>query len=456
MPSELLNVLLKRRSTVETKGEQFESAPEASSADAKAHLEGLSFNAPAAVEWLKQLDETPEEDNLVESIREGIADRGAQPAHAPRGLSAEDHARLKELAESLAVMQEQFESEREELGGAREVLERREAELQQREQALEAERQQQLRREEARKHYPPPEWLVNVEGTMNIGVTGNAGVGKSLLINKLRRIRPGADGWAAVGVSETTMRPTMYAFAEEPQMRLWDLPGAGTAAFPSEDYIQTMGLRYFDRIIIVSAGRFTSTELALQEELNTHGVPYVMVRTKADIDVWNNKEDNGMDENQTITQIVNDFKANGVNEAFVVSLRDPERFAMPALVKTLFPNVKTSVLDPSSPTFCPDVSEWNDSWAMPVVYSESLAGIQGQWRDAYGCLYLVQGTETHVTLKQGQYAVVPLTQSEGRVGWVGRWWLDMGHVRNARKTCELRWSPTDLKKDKPLIWWWVD
>lgn len=83
-----------------------------------------------------------------------------------------------------------------------------------------------------------------------------------------------------------------------PKVRLWDLPGAGTSAVPAETYLQEgvgrlswgfdemfpvvtyflqlmatcegfwklsrwsqdMGLRYFDRVVVVSAGRFTEME----------------------------------------------------------------------------------------------------------------------------------------------------------------------------------------------------
>ena len=67
-----------------------------------------------------------------------------------------------------------------------------------------------------------------VDDCINIAVVGNSGVGKSLLINRcvvvqlaeghgdtadvrrLRKLRPQAEGWAAVGVNETTKAPTMH------------------------------------------------------------------------------------------------------------------------------------------------------------------------------------------------------------------------------------------------------
>eukprot|EP00435_Cladocopium_sp_Y103_P073455 s37_g43.t1 len=59
-------------------------------------------------------------------------------------------------------------------------------------------------------------------------------VGKSLLINKMRRLKPGAAEWAPTGVKETTLRPMMYTFPGIDKVRLWDLPGAGTPGFPKE------------------------------------------------------------------------------------------------------------------------------------------------------------------------------------------------------------------------------
>mmetsp|Transcript_85199 Transcript_85199/g.260418 ORF Transcript_85199/g.260418 Transcript_85199/m.260418 type:complete len:456 (-) Transcript_85199:195-1562(-) len=455
MSTELLSALFKRRSEVETDGQAWESAPSQSSADAS-HLKDLEFGAPSALEWLQQLEQTPEEDMLAEALADGLAERrAALPAHMLPGVSEEDAERLRALVESLAKMQRQFAAERDGLAGTREDLERREQEVKKREEEIEAERQAQQQKQEARREYPQPKWLENIQGTINIGVVGNAGVGKSLLINKLRRVRPGGAGWAPVGVNETTREPTMYAFPGQRQVRLWDLPGSGTTAVPSETYVQDMGLRYFDKVLICTAGRFTCTEVTLREELQSHSVPYFMVRTKVDIDVWNNSEDNGADEKTTLQQIRDDLKTNhGVSSVYLVSSRDVEMYDMPALVKELFPGLKRQ-MDALAPTFCPSAPAWNEAWAMPVVFSSVLTGLQGRWYDAYHAVYLVQGTQAHVTLSQGQRAIVPLTESQGKVWWCSRWFVSEDHVSKARRLAELRWSPT-LQGDQPLIWWWSD
>lgn len=452
---DLMAALGRRRVDVEAAGQTWESAPAKSSADAS-HLAGLNFDAPSAQEWLQRLEQTPEEDMLAEALAEGLAEkRQALPPHVLPGVTPKDAARLGELSTALAALQRQFAAERAGLGEAREELARREAELRAREAELEEERERQRRCEEARRDYPQPKWLENIEGTVNIGVVGNAGVGKSLLINKLRRIRPQAQGWAPVGVNETTRVPTMYPFPGQPEVRLWDLPGSGTALVPSETYIQDMGLRYFDKVLIVTAGRFTSTEVKLRAELERHGVPFFMVRTKVDIDVWNNKEDNKMEEEATLAQIRDDFKSShGVTAAYLVSSRDVEAYDMPKLVADLFPGLKRQ-LDAAAPAFCPSAQGWSEPWVLPPTFSPVLTALQGRWCDNYQAVYLVQGTQVHVTLQQGQRALVLLTESGGCVWWCNRWFVSEENVAKARRTRELRWSPS-AGGDAALVWWWSD
>lgn len=460
MPTELLAALFKRRENVDNAGEHWESKPERSSADAgPSHLAGLEFDAPAMQEWLRSQEKTPEEDSLEEALAEEVAGRSGTtaPAHAPdlAEITPEDVARLQEMGQQFAAAKAEFEKEREQLGTAREEVAKREAELREREQALQQLRDEQQAREESRRNYPLPDWLPKPSGQINIGVVGNAGVGKSLLINKLRRLRPGAEGWAPVGVNETTMTPTMYEFPGARNVRIWDLPGSGTEAFPSETYIQKMGIRYFDKVIIVTAGRFTSTEVALKKELENHTVPYYMVRTKIDIDVWNNREDNRLDEQTTLAQITEDLETHGVKNAFLVSSRDTEAFDMTKLMEKLFPGWRNR-LDPSAPSFCPAVPSWNDAWAVTPDYSQVVAGLQGRWYDAYGATYHICGLEAHVSISgRIMGAIVRMQEMEEKVYWLGRWWLSRDEVNRARWNRELRWHnirPTD----QPLFWWWSD
>merc|ERR1712232_1482159 len=102
-------------------------------------------------------------------------------------------------------------------------------------------------------------------------------------------------------------------------------------------YIQNMGLRYFDSVLIVTAGRFTSTEVALRAELEQHRVPYFMVRTKVDIDVWNNNLDNGVNEAGTLRQIRDDLQKNGTDRPYLISSREVEKYDMQNLQCDAFP-----------------------------------------------------------------------------------------------------------------------
>lgn len=458
MPKEFLSALLKRRSDVDDAAETWESAPSQSSADAS-HLSGLKFDAPSAKEWLQQLEPTPEEDALAGALADGLAERAQEgpEAHVPRALTEADRERLREMHDALKALKLSISEERSELSKERQEIDRRQAELAERERALEEERDNQDRREAARRDYPQPEWLDNLEGTINVGVVGNSGVGKSLLINKLRRVRPHADGWAPVGVNETTERPTVYCFPGQPRVRLWDVPGAGTQAVPSDAYVQRMGLRYFDRVVIVSAGRFTQMEVELQAELERHEVPFYMVRTKVDIDIWNNREDNNANEADTLKQIREDvLQKAGLKQVFLVSARDPENWDMPLLLKEIFPGLKRQ-MQADAPAFCPGqpASPWNDAWAMPPMYSATLAGLQGRWQDEYQAVYFIQGNTAHVTLNNGRCATVPLDQGQGTVHWVGRWYVLEDDILKATQGGELRWRPQNVN-DKALKWWWLE
>jgi len=89
------------------------------------------------------------------------------------------------------------------------------------------------------------------------------------------------------------------------------------------------------------------------------------------------------------------------------------------------------------------------------MYSATLAGLQGRWQDEYQAVYFIQGNTAHVTLNNGRCATVPLTQGQGTVHWVGRWYVLEDDILKATQGGELRWRPTNVN-DKALKWWWLE
>jgi len=178
--------------------------------------------------------------------------------------------------------------------------------------------------------------------TINIGVFGPTGVGKSSLINAMLAKRPGQEGAARVGVAETTLEPTKYLFPGATNVRVWDLPGAGTPRFQRESYVKDMGLRYFDIVIIVSASRVTSTDVTLVQELDRHKVPHLIVRTKIDHDVENEAVDHGCKERATLQKIKDDMNKNGLNYAFLVSSRKPGQYDFEKFLSCMYSSIHLS------------------------------------------------------------------------------------------------------------------
>jgi small GTP-binding protein len=454
-------------------GQVYQNTPSETTADAS-YLSGVQFgNAPPIRQWQQQrIAATQEEDLILDQITSGLDqvlhDRGPRPAHAPVPNTSEDMIKLISLEKELEELRRTLATEQADIDHERDKLAEREANISSMEKTLKLEKEQAQQREDELRNYPCPAFLDKPEGTINVVITGNSGVGKSSLINQLRRVRPGALTWAPVGVKETTMEPTMYIFPGKERFRLWDLPGADTENFPRETYIRDMGLRYFDSVLIVFAGRFTTMEITLKEELTKHQVPFFMVRTKIDLEVWNNQEDNKLSGEKTVQSIRDDMlKVHGVEHPYLVSARSFDKYDMPALSRDAFPGLR-KVLDANAPVFEPG-SGWGDSsgWAVLDQHTETISGIQGHWEDYSGghmhggYTYIVDGSDVHVTAPDGLAAVVKLetdAKVEDCVWWSGsgpeRWYIDREAERNARShPFQLRWSLSAVR-GTPRVWVW--
>eukprot|EP00439_Symbiodinium_sp_Y106_P065812 s186_g10.t1 len=137
----------------------------------------------------------------------------------------------------------------------------------------------------------------------SLKVTGASGAGKSSVVNALRSLRDSDKGAARTGITETTLTPEMYEWrlgyssggtsssergslvTQEAEAIICDLPGIGTPRFPQASYLKSMGIRYFDLVLLITASRLTESELRLVAELKAYGVPHFLVRNKIDVDI---------------------------------------------------------------------------------------------------------------------------------------------------------------------------
>jgi len=401
-PSELVETLERVRSKIDAQAQVFASSPSQSKADVT-HLAGLAFDAPPAKEWLKSKGVEDEENLVGDLLADSLKDRGHAPEHAPTT---------------------------------------------QEEAALEGCPSEQEQQDDLLRRYPRPAWLEldELEGTMNIGVVGNSGVGKSLLINRMRGLQHFDEGWAPVGIDETTTSVSMYAFPRERRVRFWDFPGAGTPMFPLETYVARMGLRYLDSVIIVTAGRFTQTEVQLMHALSEFKVPYHMVRTKVDIDVMNNLQDNSVSEPESVSKMRKFLREqHGIENTFLVSLRDVNKYDFQKLVAAVFPCLAEQ----------PALGQgWDDAWALPEVYGPVVEAIQGTWKDSKGNSYIVKAKAVHVTnflLGCSETSLKELP--DGSVEWCEGYGIDSSSITLFRSTEKLTWTPKPSHpKLQPLEW----
>jgi len=204
-----------------------------------------------------------------------------------------------------------------------------------------------------------PDYLkgASLEGFVNVGICGPSGAGKSSFVNALTCRAPGDADAARVGCTGCTLQPAAYSFdcqlwpgVDAPpegsrQIRIWDLPGAGTEHYPQSSYSRDLGLCFFDIVVIVCTRRITDVVLNLEGELKYLHRPHFVVRTQVDRDVLNEADDHSRSEADTLQALREDLVRHDIRFGFLLSSRRPDKFDFRRLVANLLAWIKMNTRD---------------------------------------------------------------------------------------------------------------
>nr|XP_023969055.2 uncharacterized protein LOC101948288 [Chrysemys picta bellii] len=186
--------------------------------------------------------------------------------------------------------------------------------------------------------------LESFKSTMlNIAVTGETGARKSSFINALRGLTAEDDGAAPTGVTEMTMKPTVYPYPNHPNVRLWDLPGIGAPDFQPTTYLKQVNFKCYDFFVIIASERFKCNHTALAREIERMGKRFYFVRSKVDEDLRNEERDHPrtFSQESVLQRLRMDCRKHLQNarmcnpEIFLLSSCEFTKYDAPGLVKTL-------------------------------------------------------------------------------------------------------------------------
>lgn len=160
------------------------------------------------------------------------------------------------------------------------------------------------------------------------GIIGRSGTGKSSLINAIV-----GEEVSAVGEIETTLE--IGKPIEHGGLLFFDLPGSSTTNFPIDSYVEKMGIKNFDCVILVTSDRFYEDDLKLIDEITKIKVPLFAVRTKLDFSVDRALRRN-ISEEETIRTIYDDLKKNlqgyRANGIYLTSADFPAKYDLNKLI----------------------------------------------------------------------------------------------------------------------------
>ncbi|XP_067844632.1 interferon-inducible GTPase 5-like [Heptranchias perlo] len=201
---------------------------------------------------------------------------------------------------------------------------------------------------------------------LDIAVMGEAGVGKSSLINALRGLGVNDKRAAPTGCTETTMKPTPYPHPSLPNVTYWDLPGIGTVKQKAKKYLKQLDFSLYDTCIIVSDNCFSENDAILSEKAKKAGKPFYFVRSKIDQAILTESKKASYNQEQMF-QDVREYCTSSLNKVgiknphvFLLSSNGFEKYDFPELKKVLnreLPEMKKNLFLLTLPNTSIDVIE---------------------------------------------------------------------------------------------------
>ncbi|XP_063002305.1 interferon-inducible GTPase 5-like [Elgaria multicarinata webbii] len=120
---------------------------------------------------------------------------------------------------------------------------------------------------------------------LDMGITGEAGAGKSTFINSFRDLHEEDEGAAPTGRGITNTDPTPYPHPKYANVVLWDLPSIGTPNFQAKNYLEQVHASRYDFFVIIASQLFTSLHAKVANQIQKAGKDFYFVRSKVDVDL---------------------------------------------------------------------------------------------------------------------------------------------------------------------------
>ncbi|XP_058051577.1 interferon-inducible GTPase 5-like [Ahaetulla prasina] len=202
---------------------------------------------------------------------------------------------------------------------------------------------------------------------LNIGVTGDAGVGKSSFVNAFRGVNDDDDEAAEVGPGKETMEPKAYPHPSFPNIKIWDLPGIGTYKVKAAEYLKKVQFESYDVFFMVISYRFTENNTMLANEIQRMRKKVYYVCSKIDITIDNEKRKRKFNVEDTLASMrkyceCSLKEAAGVSSSvYLISNREVHMYDFPLLQERIaaeLPHHKKGILTLSLQIFSENELMW--------------------------------------------------------------------------------------------------